>query len=145
MTNSFDELDRGRFSDLIRGSSKIFLFFLVFISMFAIFSLGVSAQCVNLSDDSTYASRRQFSYPTDSYTNPPFGIRTTFQRGEVYRFGIQFFDDKGRKLFTKWSCDLRIPRPQDSSAYDLVDANGDDLEANYIYPRATISDRKRVV
>lgn len=39
-----------------------------------------------------------------------------FQRNEVYRFGIVFFDEKGRQSFVKWIGDIRIPPLADSAA-----------------------------
>ena len=44
-----------------------------------------------------------------------------YTRGEVYRFGIVFFDDKGRPGFVNWIGDIKIPNGlTDSSDYRLV-------------------------
>ncbi len=37
------------------------------------------------------------------------GSKKTYQRGEIYRFGVVFFDKKGRQSFVKWIADVRIP------------------------------------
>jgi len=47
-----------------------------------------------------------------------------YQRDEIYRFGIVFFDTKGRQSFAKWIGDIRFPSNRDS------DTNGD---YGYIY------------
>jgi len=32
-----------------------------------------------------------------------------YMRDEIYRFGIVFYDDMGRRSFVRWICDLRMP------------------------------------
>jgi hypothetical protein len=55
---------------------------------------------------------------TDTGNNPSYKnfaspyIRATlagYTRGEIYRFGIQFYDLKGRPYYTKWIADIRMP------------------------------------
>lgn len=63
------------------------------------------------------------------------GIERTFQRDEVYRFGIVFFDKKGRQSFVKWIGDIRFP-------YDTQIGSGGssgDMFSYYIYPVFTIN------
>lgn len=49
-------------------------------------------------------------YPFNSYGNPQHVIDfTSFQRDEVYRFAIIFYDLKGRPSFAKWIADIRFP------------------------------------
>jgi len=84
---------------------------------------------------SSYDSTRQLNYIANSNA-AAFGKKLAYQRGEVYRFGIQFFDNKGRKLFTKWSCDLRIPGS--TEGFNLTSINGTIISALYIYPRANV-------
>lgn len=45
--------------------------------------------------------------PFENYCNPntPIG----YKRDEVYRFGIVFFDKKGRQSFVQWIGDIRMP------------------------------------
>jgi len=47
---------------------------------------------------------------TNSYANPQTVINyTSYQRDEVYRFAIEFYDLKGRPSFVKWIADIRFP------------------------------------
>jgi hypothetical protein len=47
---------------------------------------------------------------SSGYMNPQTVLSYTgYQRGEVYRFGIVFYDLKGRPSFTKWIADVRFP------------------------------------
>ena len=47
---------------------------------------------------------------SDSYANPSVVMDfTSYQRDEVYRFGIVFYDLKGRPSFAKWIADIRFP------------------------------------
>jgi len=39
-----------------------------------------------------------------------------YQRDEIYRFGIVFFDKKGRQSFVKWIGDIRFPANYDSDS-----------------------------
>jgi len=43
----------------------------------------------------------------ENYSNP--SLQAGYQRDEVYRFGIVFFDKKGRPSFTKWIGDIKFP------------------------------------
>lgn len=46
----------------------------------------------------------------EGYSNPYLaGHEVGYRRDEVYRFGIVFFDKKGRSSFVKWICDIRMP------------------------------------
>jgi hypothetical protein len=44
-------------------------------------------------------------------------------RGEVYRYGICFYDKKGRTKFVKWIADIRIPEinEPDTNGYPIMD------------------------
>jgi len=33
----------------------------------------------------------------------------TYRRGEVYRFGVRLFDEKGNASSVKWMCDITMP------------------------------------
>jgi len=47
---------------------------------------------------------------TQSYANPQTVMDyTSYQRNEVYRFAIVFYDLKGRPSFSKWIADVRFP------------------------------------
>jgi hypothetical protein len=55
-------------------------------------------------------------YTTDShveglggYANPYWNAYVGYQRDEIYRFGIVFFNNKGQASFVKWIGDIRMP------------------------------------
>lgn len=55
-----------------------------------------------------YENSSNPSYP--GYASPwNAGERVGYHRDEIYRFGIVFFDDKGRSSFVKWIGDIRMP------------------------------------
>jgi len=47
-----------------------------------------------------------------------------YARDEVYRFGIVFFDDKGRSSFVKWIGDIRMPSISTEGSINLYDPDG---------------------
>lgn len=47
-----------------------------------------------------------------------------YQRDEVYRFGIVFFDKKGRSSFVKWIGDIRMPSISTKEEMDVYDTGG---------------------
>ena len=80
-------------------------------------------------------------------TNPKIeaNVPRCYQRGEVYRFGIVFFDKQGRQSFVKWIGDIRMPlmsRPTSSSnidyTYTVVTGNGTTL-GWLLYPRFQVN------
>ena len=48
------------------------------------------------------------------YADPANNSYVGYQRDEVYRFGIVFFNSKGQQSFVKWINDIRFPRMSDS-------------------------------
>lgn len=50
-----------------------------------------------------------------------------YQREELYRFGIQFYDKQGRGSFVKWIADIMMP-----SMYEIVDNIGT-ISSNYVF------------
>lgn len=52
-------------------------------------------------------------YPLNSWDGMKFGYRAslfrTYQRNEIYRFGIVFYDKQTRPLFANWIGDIRMP------------------------------------
>ena len=56
--------------------------------------------------DSDFDNVTDFPDPSGIYTA---GWLTGYQPREVYRFGIEFYDSKGRRSFVKWIGDIRIP------------------------------------
>ena len=69
----------------------------------------------------------------NGYKNPYFqSAFTGYQRSEVYRFGIVFFDKSGRRSNVKWIGDIRMPDHYDTdsinSSYDtseVITVGGD--------------------
>ncbi len=59
-----------------------------------------------------------------------------YMRNEVYRFGIVFYDDKGRKSFVRWSCDLKMPVIEEEEITD-VDGNNN-IVGRILTPRFDI-------
>jgi hypothetical protein len=46
------------------------------------------------------------------YKNPlKSTIYDGYSRGEIYRFGVVFYNDKGQESFVNWIADIRIPEP----------------------------------
>lgn len=59
-------------------------------------------------------------------------ISKGFQRGEIYRFAIVFYDKKGRQSFAKWIADIRMPQLREFPHVDLV---VDTIYPNILYPQ----------
>lgn len=50
----------------------------------------------------------------DNFASPIIeALFTGYARGEVYRFGIQFYTKKGTVTFVNWIGDIRFPEPED--------------------------------
>jgi hypothetical protein len=67
-------------------------------------------------------------------------IYVGYCRGEIYRFGIVFLNDKGEESFTKWIGDIRIPEPWENSAFNLTQTTGNTIEMNQLGIKFTIKD-----
>lgn len=62
-----------------------------------------------LDDAATTSSAKTFGSSTD-YSNPNISLTYTgYQRGEIYRFGIVFYNSIGQKSKVKWIGDIRFP------------------------------------
>lgn len=59
------------------------------------------------------------------------GSKKTFQRDEIYRFGIVFFDNKGRQSFVKWIGDIKMPSNKEIPMTIRTDTG---IYARPIYP-----------
>ncbi len=64
-------------------------------------------------DDNDSDGKTSSSIISDSF----LGIRRGFQRGEIYRFGITFFNNKGQESFVKWIGDIRMPDSDDGIGF----------------------------
>ena len=72
-------------------------------------------------------------YPVNnSYCNYSSPINDAYlkgyRRGEVYRFGIEFIDNRGRRSFVKWIGDIKFPEVQEEDTKVLYNANGTDVK-----------------
>jgi len=86
-----------------------------------------------------------FNHPIQGwggYKNPlKSTIYDGYARGEVYRFGVVFYNDKGQESFVNWIADIRIPEPWegviDGSEYaDLSTYEDDGLGDKRILTRS---------
>ena len=70
------------------------------------------------------------------------GENVSYQRDETYRFGIVFFDDKGRSSFVKWIGDIRMPSMSTdqtpASPYKAFDNDVPGLDAYPMWVEFTI-------
>jgi len=75
------------------------------------------------SDNLGTPSLAGFAYPQDGWSGYKNPLRSTVYaghaRGEVYRYGVVFYNDKGEESFIKWISDIRIPEPWEAPAGDL--------------------------
>lgn len=61
----------------------------------------------------------------DAIKNPFYNmVFPSYARGEVYRFGIVFYNNKGQQSFVKWIGDIRIPEPWEDTTFDLSAVSG---------------------
>jgi hypothetical protein len=76
---------------------------------------------VDLGEGRTYP---QFTSMADSYKNNiTFGLKKGYQRDEIYRMGIVFFDKEGSPGFAKWIADVKIP-PSFDAGRSVYGASG---------------------
>lgn len=66
------------------------------------------------------------------------GIERSFQRDEVYRFGIVFFDRKGRQSFVKWIADIRMLSMEDTGAITSFNITNSRVDIKTLFPQITI-------
>jgi len=55
-------------------------------------------------------------------------IYRSHQIGEVYRYGIVLYNQKGEESFVSWIADIRIPEPREDSQFDLSRVDGINLK-----------------
>lgn len=58
-----------------------------------------------------------------------------YKRGELYRFGIQFYDKVGTPLFVKWVADLKMPPLKNINSGDLYTGGS----INNLFPQFTLN------
>jgi len=66
------------------------------------------------SEDGTFYIEDNYGY-RDWY----YGKQRGYARGEIYRFGVVFYDTKGRQSFVKWIADLRMPNSIEAVPFNL--------------------------
>lgn len=80
------------------------------------------------SDNLGTPSLSGFNYPQSGWSGYKNPLRSTVYaghaRGEIYRYGVVFYNNKGEESFVKWIGDIKIPEPWEApvgnlTAYDL--------------------------
>lgn len=64
------------------------------------------------------------------------GSKKGYQRDEIYRFGIVFFDKKGRQSYVKWIGDIRMPSNNDIATTYY---NSQGVFARPLYPKFEVN------
>lgn len=68
---------------------------------------------------------KTFTTGYDDLSNPiTIQNQLGYQRGEIYRFGIVFYDKYGRQSYVKWIGDIRMVDDSDGGYYGIVNSNG---------------------
>lgn len=87
---------------------------------------------------STFFSTTESTADNKSYTSfasPYKAGSRSWQRDEVYRLYIVFFDAQGRSSSAKWVCDLRMPSLREGGNYSILSQlNVTDVETMALYP-----------
>ena len=84
-------------------------------------------------------------YPIHSFSSPksPYisAYYKTHQRGEVYRYGVVFINNKGEESFVKWIGDIKIPNTNDGDGneYQLSQYTSKELRVNTISIEFTLN------
>ena len=74
-------------------------------------------------DNSTKGNEMSVTYPYTDFSNPVLETSMKgYQRDEIYRFGIIFYDTKGRQSTVKWIGDIRFPTNISGSPIDIADS-----------------------
>jgi len=98
-----------------------------------------SFQTLDLNEGRVYEQNILFSSMKSPYR---FGVQKGYQRDEIYRFAIVFFDQQGNAGFANWIADIKIPEAFDpgrsaysdtGSNYNNVGFRGNLLEGGFPY------------
>ena len=92
------------------------------------YEIKTNAVASNFNTDSLIASDA-----TNLATNTQPYLLKTYKRAEIYRFGIEFIDDKGRKSFVKWIGDIQMTAFKNNVPFL------DDGTVNYLYIEFTVN------
>ena len=85
---------------------------------------------------------KTFTTGYDDLSNPiTIQNQLGYQRGEIYRFGIVFYDKYGRQSYVKWIGDIRMIDDSDGGYYGIIDSSGDinDLPIRFNLKAAAVS------
>jgi hypothetical protein len=84
-------------------------------------------------DEFTGIPQELYTVPEGTVDNPsyegyasPYNVVNYlgYHRDEIYRFGVVFFDEKGRASFVKWIADIRMPSISTISDVDMYNLTG---------------------
>lgn len=77
------------------------------------------------------------------YANPYENNYVGYQRDEIYRFGIVFFNSKGQSSFVKWIGDIRMPKASEYAMIDGVSETmyGKALGLNFVFNFNTLLEK----
>ena len=78
------------------------------------------------SDNKSYTG---YASPYISYRYPGYA------RDEIYRFGIVFYDSRGRSSYVRWICDLRMPDHNEHPITSIPSAN---VRASVLFPKFNV-------
>ena len=87
-----------------------------------------------------YQNDRTIVSNAKGYDDKELLVSYTHKRGEVYRYGMVFFDKKGRQSFVNWIGDIYIPFSKDTDSADPLNYAFSASEAN-----CTVSSKKVVI
>jgi len=77
----------------------------------------------------------RYNWSYEGYASPYIAGRYAgYFRDEVYRFGIVFFDARGRSSFVKWIGDIRMPSANSNGTVYEILSTGIRVYANILYP-----------
>jgi hypothetical protein len=82
-----------------------------------------------------------FDANVDDNPGSPYNVAysSSYQRHEVYRYGIVFFNQKLQASPVKWVCDLKMPNHSDnSSAYEFSSLSAADTSAHILGVKVTL-------
>lgn len=108
------------------------------------YNIKFSTDKIIVDENSTISKYEFFSKSQNGWSHHFSEKLLGYQRDEVYRFGIVFFDKKGRESFVKWIGDIKFPHISElnASIFPHTKKSGDRQYANipYIEFNVTIPD-----
>lgn len=77
-------------------------------------------------------------YRLNGNFDPDVQNRKNYQRGEIYRFAIQFMDNLGRKSHPKWMLDCKMPEHTDENYGNYVWQHEGVIKYSFLYPQIRV-------